>query len=134
MSQALGAVLVRCVVLGAGIAVSYWVATWWGTEGDANIGLGLLVFALLALASVGWAFVDGTRRTLGAVALIWAAVGCVIAVGWWLALAITAADESMSVAELLAADAGGIAFAFGVIAVPALLGAAVGQARVSRPG
>jgi hypothetical protein len=134
MPQALGAILVRCAVLGAGIAASYWVATWWGSEGDANIGLGLLVFGLLPLASLGWAFVDGSRRTFGAVAVMWAAVGCVTAVGWWLALAISEADESMSVAELLAADAGGVAFTFGLIAVPALLGAAVGQAGISRPG
>jgi hypothetical protein len=131
MPHALGAILVRCVVIGAGIAVYSIVAPRvWRTEaGDANIGLGLLAFGLLVLACAGWALVDGRRRPFPSVAIVWFPVAAVIALGWALTLAITEADESMSVRDLLVADAGLVPFVFGLVAVPALLAAAIGRAR-----
>jgi tryptophan-rich sensory protein len=134
MSQALARILVRCVGIGAGLATYAWVAprVWRTEEGDANIGLGLLAFAVLMIASAAWALVDGTRRPFTAVAVVWLAVAAVISLGWTVTLAIAQADESMSTTDLLVADAGLVPFAFGLVVVPALLAGAVGQAVANR--
>jgi hypothetical protein len=130
MPRVLAAALVRSVVLGAALA-AYSSLPWLLVtgKGDASIGFGLLGFALLALASGAWAFADGTRRPVTVVASVWLLVGAAIGVGWVLALAVTQADESMSTADLLVADAGLVPFTIGLVAVPALLGSAVGQGR-----
>lgn len=124
------AILIRSVALGAGIAAYYWLAPqlWHTAPNDPNIGLGLLAFGLVVVAAAAWGLVDGTRRPLGLVVRTWAATALLVSVAGVLALSVGQADESMSVTELLVADASLIPFAFGLIFVPALVGGAIGQA------
>ena len=124
------AVLVRLAVLGAGLAIYY--AAMPILFPDDALGAGLIAFAALIVISFVWSLVDGRARGFGAASVIWAVVAAVFSIGWWIALAVSGADDSMTVVELLRADAFSLFFTGGLIAVPALAGAAIGS--VLRPG
>ena len=120
------AVLVRLVALGVGLGVYY--AALPLLFPDDALGAGLIAFAALVLISFVWSLVDGRARGLGAALVIWVVVAAVFSIGWWIALAVSGADDSMTVVELLKADAFSLFFTGGLIAVPALVGAAIGGA------
>ena len=101
-------------------------------DAGAAIGAGLLAFGLLVVASGLWAFVDGTRRRLRDVAVIWIATGVVVALAWAVALALTEADASMSAWELFVHDLGLLPFTIGLVVAPAVVGGALGQATAGR--
>ena len=94
--------------------------------GDANIGVGLLMFGLLALTVTAWAFVDGYRSQNLLLALLpWVAVA--FAVGVALPVAVAATDDldgEALVEEIL----GTVPFMIVLVVVPAALAAAVGKA------
>jgi hypothetical protein len=102
------------------------VADSWGKRGDANIGAGLLGFALLAVGTFGWALVDARRRGMGAALWCWATVSAVFAIGWLVVLSLSEDDASMSTRELLLADLPMVPFICGLLLVPAATGAAIG--------
>ena len=121
------AVLVRLAALGLALtAYTLLAVPAMSREGDANIGAGLLAFAALALVGLVGGAVDAVRH--GAVTAVgwWVAVAVGLALGWWVTLAVPR-DSSMSFGELLAADAGLLPFTFGLVAVPAVVGAVVGR-------
>lgn len=120
------AVLVRLVVLGVGLAVFY--AALPTLFADDALGAGLIAFAALILISFVWSLFDGRASGFGAALVIWVVVAAVFSIGWWIALAVSGADDSMTVVELLKADAFSLFFTGGLIAVPALVGAAIGHA------
>ena len=128
------AVLVRLAVLGIALTAYTLIAVPAMSEpGDANIGAGLLAFAALIVVSCIWSLVDGMRQGAPTAIARWAAVAVLLAVGWWVALAVPQ-DSSMSFGELLAADAASIPFSIGLVLVPAVVGAVVGQAVGRRRG
>ncbi|MGI8645470.1 MAG: hypothetical protein ACR2JD_04010 [Nocardioides sp.] len=121
------AVLVRAIVLGAGIGAYTWLAPRLMPDDD-GLGAGLLAFALIIVLTAIWGLVDGRRRDFNRVAMIW-----LVTVGWSLGLAVNGADSSMTTLELLRADLVLLPFTFGLVAAPALVGGAIGQAFVGRP-
>jgi len=130
----ISAVLVRAIVLGAGIGVYTWLAPRLMPDDD-GLGAGLLAFALIILIIVVtavWGLVDGRRREFGRVAVIWLVTGVLVAVGWSIGLAVNGADSSMSIPELMLADVALLPFTFGLVAAPALVGGAIGQAFAGR--
>ena len=124
------AVLVRLVVLGAGLGLYY--AAMPFLFADDALGAGLIAFAALVVISFVWSLVDGRARGIGPALIVWVVVAAIFSIGWWIALAVSGADSSMTVVELLKADAFSLFFTGGLIAVPALAGAAIGS--VLRPG
>ncbi|WP_248582392.1 hypothetical protein [Nocardioides sp. InS609-2] len=100
----------------------------WGEEGDANIGAGLLAFLLLAVAGFCWALYDGRRDGIGATVICWGVVSAVFSLGWLVVMALSEADESMNVKEMIATDAALIPFTFTLVFIPAVIGAAIGNA------
>ena len=64
MTGLVGTALVRAAALGSGVAASYaLLPVLVPDEGEgANIGAGLLVFAVLVTASAVWGFLDGASR------------------------------------------------------------------------
>lgn len=128
MSTVVVAALVRTGVYAAALAAFYLaVELADGLGGDA-LGAGLLAFAVIALASFGWAFVDGRRRDLSQAIVTWAIVAAVFSVGWLVARAVIEADASMSAIELITHDAFTIPFTASLVLGPAVVGAAIGQA------
>jgi len=127
------AVLVRLAVLGIALtAYTLLVVPRMGDGGDAAIGAGLMAFAALATAGFVGCLVDAARVGAATAVAWWLLVAAGLAVGWWVALAVPR-DASMSFTELLASDVGQLPFTFGLVAVPALLGAAIGAATSRRP-
>jgi len=127
----ISAVLVRAIVLGAGIGVYTWLAPRLMPDDD-GLGAGLLAFALIIVVTAVWGLVDGRRREFGRVAVIWLVTGVLVAVGWSIGLAVNGADSSMSIPELMLADVALLPFTFGLVAAPALVGGAIGQAFAGR--
>lgn len=120
------AVLVRLAVLGVALtAYSLLVVPAMSDAGDADIGAGLLASAVLAVAGLVGALVDARREGAPVALAWWLAVAAGLAVGWWVALAVPQ-DSSITFADALAADAGQLPFTFGLVAVPAVVGAVVG--------
>lgn len=121
------AIVVRLVVLGAALAAYYAsIPFLFPDSTDANIGAGLIAFGAVVLVSFGWAVVDGRRRGAAPTVVTWAAVAAVFGMLWLLGLAVLEADDGMSLAERLRADASLVVFTAGLVLVPAGLGAALG--------
>lgn len=118
--------LVRSAVLGAGILGFYLVYDLLvPATPDADIGMGLLAFLLLVLASGLWALLDGLTRSAWPSAVAWLLTSVVVAVGWQLGLALVYSDASTGVREYLD-DPGTIVFTACLVAVPALPAVAIG--------
>ena len=129
MHQASSAV-VRIVILGVAIA-SYGALVSVNERGggtDANIGAGLVGFAGLALFSFGCAVIDGRARSSKDTIMLWSLVAAALSIGRWIVLAIVEADASLGVAEILVADLSLTVFFFGLVLLPASVGALVGDA------
>jgi hypothetical protein len=123
------AALVRIVAMTAALAVYYAALPFLVPEDDggANIGAGLIAFGALVLVSFGWAFVDGTARSISAAIIIWTIVAAVVSVGWLVARAVVEADASTSATEIITHDLGTLPFTLGLVLLPAAVGAAVGH-------
>lgn len=96
------------------------------SDGGANIGAGLALFALLIVVAGAWGLSDGRHMTFPHLAIIW----CLTAAGVGVALStfslIGTSLNGVSPAVLLA-DLSGIAvFGAGLVAIPALLGGLLG--------
>ena len=98
----------------------------------ADIGSGLIAFALLAATGFTWALVDARRVGRGPALVCWAVVSAVFSLGWHVQHAVTNSDASISAREVFVADLGLVPFVLTLILVPAVLGGAVGGAL--RPG
>lgn len=133
-------VIVRGLGIGLAATIAYLVMTVFDDgEGGANIGAGLAVFAVLAIAGFVWALVDGLDRGaagpgrvgLGALLVRWLLVS-VIAVA-----VVTAAQMVRSGTDYLS-DVGASTMVFLVllVLVPSVLGALIGYAvrGRTRPG
>lgn len=122
------AVLVRLAGLGLALtAYTLAVVPLLAEAGDDGIGAGLIAFAALVVVGFVGALVDARRQGFATAVAWWAAVAVGLAVGWWIALAVPR-DGSASFGELLADGAGSVPFTIGLVAVPALVGAAIGRA------
>ena len=120
--------LVRLSAVLAGVgAYFYLAATLFDHQtGDANIGVGLLMFGLLALTVTAWAFVDGFRSEGLLLALLpWVAVAFTVGVALPVAVAATEdLDGEVLVGDLI----GTIPFMIVLVLVPAALAVVVGKA------
>lgn len=130
IARTAGATVVRLVALAAGLAGYYAVlpVLFPDDGGGANIGAGLIAFALVMAASLVWGFLDGRARTLVPATVIWLVVAVAFGALWLLGLALVDADESLTLVERLRFDAFLGFHGAALVAVPAVIGAAVGGA------
>lgn len=121
-------VAVRLAVMGAALAGYYSAIPYLFPDdgGGANIGAGLIAFGVVALVSLGWAYVDGRRRGAGSTVVTWAIVAVAFGLLWLLGLSVVEADDSMSLAERLRLDAFLAVFTAGLVFLPAGVGSALG--------
>lgn len=123
------AVVLRLVVLGVLLTAYYAAMPYlFPGEQDANIGAGLLAFALVALVCGLWGIVDGRARGAATATAIWAVVAVVFGVLWLVGLALVESDDSMTVSERLQVDAFLMVFMGSLVLAPALIGVAIGRA------
>lgn len=125
----IAAVIIRVL----GLVAVAWVGFWAGNigydeAGGANIGAGLLAFLVVMIATLVWAVVDGrrSRRTVGPLVARWVVVAVVLGV---LSAFQTQGFGTRSGldTEVLRSDLTSLApFTFGLVAVPAAVGLAVG--------
>jgi hypothetical protein len=135
MSTLIINIFVRLVGLGALVTVYMTIVVpLLGQEGDANIGAGLIGFALVVVAAFVWAFLDARREPGRATFGWWAVVAGLFGVGWLVLTAFAEADESMSVRELIAVDAFLAVFLTGLVLVPAGIGTGIGRSTRSHTG
>lgn len=78
MTAALRAYLVRALAFVACAVAAHLIVGALPDDGGADIGAGLLVFALAALAATLWGFADGKRLPIGVLAAVWLAVGATL--------------------------------------------------------
>lgn len=127
-------ILIRASAFIAGWAVFYAVLAGTASTGEgANIGAGLLAFALTAGASGGWGFFDGRRMGIDRLAVIWAVTGILMGVMVTVFIAVTdgGIDWRVLASDMLFL----VPFIATVMAGPAVLGGAVGVSSVRhRPG
>jgi hypothetical protein len=105
-------------------------------SGDANIGVGLLLFALLASGVTAWAFIDGLRAEGFLTALLpWCLVAIALGVAVPVAVAVA---EGLRSRVLLEDLMGTVPFMLVLVLAPASLAVAVGRgiasSRRSGPG
>lgn len=118
---------VRLVVMGAALAGYYAAMPLLFPDDDgANIGAGLIAFGVVALVSLGWAYVDGRRRGAAATTATWAVVAVAFGTLWLLGLALVETDDGMTLAERLRFDAFLAVWTAGLVFLPAGVGAAIG--------
>ena len=126
------AFLVRVLVLLAASAVAFLVLNLGqGDTADANIGAGLVVFAVLVAGGFGWALRDGLHRagdtasdpTTGRLVLRWLAVAVVTAA---LVPLVTSLVSGGGVGEGLVPDT--LIFLAALVFVPAVAGLGLGRA------
>jgi len=124
----LPAILVRLAAL-AVVVIAYTslVVPMMSEQGDANIGAGLLAFAIVIVISLIWSVVDGRRAGLAPTAVRWAIVAVVLSIGWVLLLVVVEGDDSMTTREAVGAAFGLVPFTIVLVLVPSLVGAAIGQ-------
>lgn len=92
-------------------------------DGDANIGLGLLAFLLVAVAAGVWGWRDGSRVEYGAHALTWSVVGVLLGliVPLFTALVANEFDADVVATDILTVGP----FTAALVAVPALAAGAL---------
>ena len=129
-------VIVRALGLGLAATAAYLLMNIGGTQGDAHIGAGLAVFAVLALGGFIWALVDGRDRRgnradrvgLGALLVRWV-LASVLTVA--IVVAALVARHGMERFDMDASSAVLLAL---LVLGPAVVGALIGYAaRGSRP-
>ena len=121
-------VIVRALGIGLAATAAYLLLTIGGTRGDANIGAGLAVFAVLALGGFTWALFDGLDRGgsraesvgLGQVLVRWVVVS-VLAVA-----VVVAALVARHGVERLDLDASSAVLLWMLVLGPAVVGALIG--------
>lgn len=91
------------------------------TPGDADIGEGLLAFALIVLAALAWGVWDGYRRGFGRTALVWIASGALT--GGVLAVTIGFGEQGNSLRLMLADLVDSGPFLAGLVVFPAVIAA-----------
>ncbi len=124
----LRSIAVRTIALVLAVAVYAVIGTQvWDERGDANIGAGLIGFALVLAISFGWALADAMRLGAGYAVGAWLGVA-VAAVLVVLALVLLPGDGSMTTSERLVDTLGLAPMVAGLVAGPALVAAAVGGA------
>lgn len=94
--------------------------------GGANIGAGLIVFALIAAAAFLWGFVDGRRIPIGILAGVWLAVGATLGLAEPFLIAMSDGELDWSVvrSDLVTF----VPFDLVLVGVPAIIGGALGLA------
>lgn len=128
MGKELGAGAVVAGIVRGVVVTILFVGTFWvfdladGEETGANIGAGLAAFALTALVAGVWGLLDGRRR-----GFVPAAVGWVVAA---VVLVVANAIRMATTTDLV--DAEVLGFVGGLVLVPGLVGAAIGDAVTSR--
>ncbi|MFS3130828.1 hypothetical protein ACLM5J_20665 [Nocardioides sp. Bht2] len=101
-------------------------------EGDgANIGAGLLLFALLWAMAFGWSLFDARRRGFAISIVAWALVGLLIGIAFPISIAIADSDWDSTV---LRSDLSFfIPFWLSSVTVLAAIGAAIGNSLRTQP-
>jgi hypothetical protein len=94
--------------------------------GGANIGAGLIVFALIVLVAFLWGFVDGRRIPIGILAGVWLAVGATLGLAdpFLIAMSDGELDWSVVRSDLVTF----VPFDLVLVGVPAIIGGALGLA------
>lgn len=121
-------VVVATVVRIVGFVAGEWVFTRVyehlvpATQGDANLGEGLLVFMLMVVAALLWGAWDGYRRGLGQAAAIWVATGA--GTGTALAISLGLGEPGRTQSMVLADVASSAPFLIGLVLVPGVFAAA----------
>ncbi len=99
------------------------------TQGDADIGKGLLAFLMIAGVCFMWGLLDGLRLRPLVWAVAWVVAGAALGLGWELVIA----EGSLADVEV-----GGIVFTAQLVLVPAIFGAGLawalgGRGREAQP-
>ena len=119
-------VLVRAVVVGVSSWLSGWLVATLSGGTDANIGAGLISFAVTMVLSFAWAAMDARRRGLTPVLFVWLPVA--VLVGLATPFEIALGDGGFDW-DVIASDLAMVSpFTAALVAVPAILGAVVGAA------
>lgn len=94
--------------------------------GGANIGAGLIVFALIVVTAFIWGFVDGGRIPISVLAAVWLAVGATLGVADPFLIAMSGGELDWSVvcSDLVTF----VPFDLVLVGVPAIIGGALGLA------
>lgn len=125
----IAAVLVRAVVLVTAIPLSGWAFAAATGGADANIGAGLFAFTVAVVISGVWGFLDGRRsHASGPIFVRWVVVAVLVVLGLLVLSVLRDGTEGTPVAESVSLAL----FFLGLVAVPALVGVALGAAL--RPG
>lgn len=122
------AILVRAVVIGLAMPLAGWlfdVVTTGPDSAGANIGAGLFAFAVGALLSAVWSFIDARRSSigLGTLVLRWLAVAVLAALILWVVPVVLGRQEGL-VADDLATV---VPFLVADLFIPAVIGAVIGS-------
>lgn len=118
------AIPLRAVVLACAMLLSGWLFALATGGPDANIGAGLFAFTVVAVLATGWAFRDGRAgAAFGPLALRWAFVALLVAVGGSLAGIVQEPDSGAGLSDLALLAT----FILALVLVPALLGVGVGS-------
>jgi hypothetical protein len=135
MTRLLITVLVRTAVLALGIAAYYLLLPFlFPSEGDANIGAGLLGFALVVVASAVWGLVDGIRRPVTEAWVAWPVVAVLVALLWTVGLTAAEAGSWPGFWDLLGLNLELVPFTTMLVLAPAGIALATGQAIRVQPG
>lgn len=120
----------RVAAVAALLTASYAAIAATAEKGDANIGAGLMLFALVLLVSAAWGLVDGLRHPLPGTIVSWAVVALVLAVGWILSISVMDAgdDPTMTWQELFTFNLELLPFLVALVVGPAAACAAIGHA------
>ncbi len=93
--------------------------------GDADIGLGLLFFLVVAVVAGAWAILDGRRVGLARTVVVWLVAGVLLGIAMPILIGLLDGFDWSVVASDLAAF---VPFTVALVVAPAAVGGAIGQA------
>lgn len=124
MRHAVGVrIVIRVAGLAAVLAVSYGIAA--ALPAGIEVALGYLTIAVVVIGAFVWAFRDGREVHLSDAIRDWLVVAFVVAVLWRVSLVLFEGSED--VVAQFRREFGALLYAIGLIFVPALFGALLGN-------
>lgn len=123
------AAIVRAVVLGVGISSYYLLLpVLFRDDGSgANIGAGLIGFALVVVACGIWGLVDGMRQPVTEACMTWLLVSLLVGAAWTVGLTAAEAGSWADFGDLLRINLEQLPFTTALVLVPAIVAVLTGQ-------